>query len=57
MTREEFRKKLVYCEEQAESTGDYETYGSDAHYLICDFLEQLGYKEEADIFRDIGRRI
>ncbi|WP_455631153.1 hypothetical protein [Megamonas sp.] len=51
MEREEFNLKLKQIAKETEITRDDEKGWSDAHYLVCDFLEQLGYQEEADIFR------
>ena len=36
-----------------DETLDMEKGWCEAHDLVCDFLDELGYHEEANIFRDL----
>lgn len=51
MTSDEFKIKLIELDKEYLKTNDFETVSVQIGSLVCDFLENLGYKEIADIAR------
>lgn len=53
MTREEFKQKLILIAKETDKTLDMEKGWCEAHDLVCNYLDEIGYHEESKIFRDL----
>lgn len=51
MRPDEFKEKLILLDQEYLKNKDFETVSWQVGAIVCDFLESLGYKEEADITR------
>lgn len=53
MGPEKFKLKLIEIAQKGKETGDDEEAWCEAHELVCELLEELGYADGAEIFRHL----